>query len=211
LEYSLKDLEDAANALELDALAVHVNALQEVIQPEGDRKWRGVLDRIEELARDFPLPVFVKEVGAGIGPELAAELEKRGIEWIDIEGKGGTSWSKIEYERGSAVGGFEEWGIPTALAILLVKEQVKAKVVGSGGIRSGIDIAKAFALGADFTAAAFPFLKALTSGRLRRAFDEWMEQVRIVLFLTNSKNLEEIRGKAKIFGLLRELYNAYKE
>ena len=208
LEYSIEQIEEMAQAVELDALAIHINPLQEVIQPEGDRKWKGVLEKIAEVRERLSIPVYVKEVGAGIDPETVDMLKEAGIEWVDIQGKGGTSWSKIEYARGKAVKGFEEWGIPTALAILLSRDKVK--IVGSGGIRSGVDVAKAIALGASFTAAALPFLKALKANKLEEMFEEWMEQLRIAMFLTGSKSVEELQGKAIPYGLLRELWTAYR-
>ncbi|MGC9005905.1 MAG: alpha-hydroxy-acid oxidizing protein, partial [Candidatus Micrarchaeia archaeon] len=127
-----------------------------------------------------------------------------GVEWVDVSGKGGTSWSRMEYARGGRPEGFEEWGIPTALSILMCKGVVK--VIASGGIRSGVDGAKAVALGAEIFGGAYPFLKALHEKKLDEEIEKWKMQFRNVLFLTGSENIATFkRRRYFIKGELKEL------
>lgn len=202
--YSMKQIEDMVNEIEADALAVHLNPLQESIQPEGDKNWKGMLSKIEELAMSASFPVIVKETGAGISFSTTWQLKEAGIEWVDVSGKGGTSWSKIEYARGGKPEGFEEWGIPTALSILMCRGVVK--IIASGGIRSGVDGAKAVAIGADMFGGAYPFLKALYEKKLDEEIEKWKMQFRNVLFLTGSENIQTFKKRRYfIKGELKEL------
>ncbi|MEM2948120.1 MAG: type 2 isopentenyl-diphosphate Delta-isomerase [Candidatus Anstonellales archaeon] len=202
--YSIKQIEDMVNGIEADALAVHLNPLQESIQREGDKNWKGVLSKIEELVMDASFPVIVKETGAGISFSVAWQLKEAGVGWVDVAGKGGTSWSRIEYARGGEPEGFEEWGIPTALSILMCKGVVK--IIASGGIRSGVDGAKAIALGAEMFGGAYPFLKALYEKRLEEEIEKWKMQFRNVLFLTGSENIAAFKKRRYfIKGELKEL------
>ena len=203
-EYPTEKIEEAVKAIDADALAIHLNPLQELIQPEGDRDWSNVLPRIAELRDALDVPLIIKEVGSGVSREVAFELSKIGVEWIDVAGLGGTSWSKIEYMRGGELEGFEEWGIPTALSVLMTADLVN--VIASGGIRSGIDGAKAIALGAKLFGAAKPFLKAAIEGTLSSTIALWREQFKATLFLTGSSSISEFRKKKPfyIFGELRE-------
>jgi isopentenyl-diphosphate delta-isomerase len=203
--YGTKKVADAISTVEADAIAVHLNPLQEMIQPEGDRDWSGVYDKIAELKQDSSVPVIVKEVGEGISKGVAFKLGKIGIEWIDIAGSGGTSWSKIEYMRGGEPKGFEEWGIPTALSVIMASPF--AKVVATGGIRSGIDGAKSFVLGADMFGAAMPFIKAHYEKNINELIQEWLTQFRYSMFLTGSKDIGELKNASYLLrGWLKE-YN----
>jgi isopentenyl-diphosphate delta-isomerase len=204
--YDIKRIEAAASSIEADAMAVHLNPLQEVIQPEGDSDWEGVYGRIAELKDELKIPVIVKEVGGGISKGVAFRLGKIGIEWIDVAGSGGTSWSRVEYLRDGKVPGFEEWGIPTALSIIMASPF--AKVIATGGIRSGIDGAKSFALGADMFGAAMPFLKAYKENALEKTIDEWLLQFRHCMFLTGSKDIESLKAAPYLLhGRLKEYYD----
>ncbi len=194
--YSNSQIESLVKDIDANALAIHLNPLQEIIQPEGDRDWENVLFRIGEVVDYLDVPVLIKETGAGISREVASSLASLGIELIDVSGAGGTSWSKIEYMRGGAIKGFEEWGIPTALSILLCRDVVD--VIASGGIRSGIDGAKALALGARFFGSAKPFLQAVYEKRVFQLIEEWKNQLKTVLFLTGTKDIEEFRKKRPI-------------
>ncbi|MEM3422235.1 MAG: type 2 isopentenyl-diphosphate Delta-isomerase [Candidatus Bilamarchaeaceae archaeon] len=198
-KYSIEQVSSIVSVVEADALAIHLNPLQEVIQPMGDRDFSGVLDAITRVCENISVPVIVKETGAGISTDVAVKLANAGVKWIDVAGAGGTSWSKIEYERNKhAVPGFEEWGIPTVECIFMCKGILP--LIASGGIRSGIDAAKALALGADMVGAAQPFLLALKNKRLDEELTKWKEQLKTVAFLTGSKNIEELKH-AKFFKL----------
>lgn len=198
-KYSREQIEFLVSSVEADALAIHLNPLQEVIQAGGDRDYSGVLESIGKCAEWLDAPVIVKETGAGISAEVAAKLAGAGVDWIDIAGASGTSWSKIEYARNrNAVEGFEEWGIPTPDCIAMCRGILP--LIASGGIRSGIDAAKALALGADMAGAAQPFLKALVMKRLKAEIGKWKEQMRITAFLTGSRNIKELK-KANFFKL----------
>lgn len=213
VEYPLERIEGLVAATEADALAIHLNALQEAIQPEGDTDFSGVLSRIAKVCERLDVPVIAKETGAGLNASAAARLVEAGVSYIDVSGRGGTSWSKVEYARGGRLAGFEEWGYPTVPAIaecaalLAAKEasrpgaqagRPKRKAVGAagrgliatGGLRDGLDAAKAIALGADIAGAALPFLKApKPAEEVRR----WMEQMRTAMFLSGSKDIAALR------------------
>jgi len=203
--YGPRKVLDAVSTVEADAISVHINPLQEMVQPEGDRDWHGVYDAIANLRQDSGIPVMVKEVGEGVSKGAAFRLGKIGIEWIDVAGSGGTSWSKIEYMRGGEPKGFEEWGIPTALSIIMASPF--AKVAATGGIRSGMDGAKSFVLGADMFGAAMPFLKAYYDKSLHSLVKEWIMQFRYCMLLTGSRDLGELKNAPYLLrGWLKE-YN----
>ena len=204
--FALREVRKIIDMVDADSLAVHLNALQEFIQPEGDRNFRGVLNGIGKLVSAIKIPVIVKETGAGIGAEAATRLIEAGVSAIDVSGAGGTSWAAIETLRRSdrRVGRkFWNWGIPTADALVQVnalRSRNKIKLISSGGIRDGLDVAKSIALGADLCAGAQPFLKALDkdgSRGLVKEFDLWVEELKGVMFLTGSKNISQLKN-AKI-------------
>lgn len=196
----------AVDELEADALIVHLNPLQEALQPEGDTDWRGVLAAIGRLAEKLPVPVVVKEVGAGIGPATAKRLWGAGVRHIDVAGAGGTSWAAIEAGRArsgherTVAAAFHGWGIPTAQALCGVRGALpEAFIIASGGIRDGIDAAKAIRLGADLVGQAAGVLKeALVSAEMVEAhFAAMIAQLRVACLCTGSANLAELR-KARL-------------
>jgi len=196
-KYSARQIDSLVSSIEADALAVHLNPLQEVIQPEGDTDYSGVLDAIRKTCERLSVPVIAKETGAGMSQEAALKLKDAGVKWLDVAGAGGTSWSTVEYLRAGAeaVPGFDDWGIPTAESIILCRGVLP--MIASGGLRSGIDCAKALALGADMCGAAYPFLKALHTKSLDQTIDIWQKQMRVCAFLTGSRNVAELK-KAKM-------------
>ncbi len=200
--YPAAKIERMIEQIDADALAVHLNPLQEVIQPEGDKNWEGVLAAITKLCDRLSVPVLAKEVGAGISGEVAAELEHAGIKAIDVSGVGGTSWSAIEVERKGAAAGetFREWGVRTIDALRECSQRVKVPLIASGGMRSGLDVAKSIRLGATLGGAAYPFIRAQRDGGrlgVEKAMARWVEEVRVAMFLTRSKNLAALK-KAKL-------------
>ncbi|HDS1736910.1 type 2 isopentenyl-diphosphate Delta-isomerase [Pseudomonas sp. BP8] len=192
----------AVDSLQANALIIHLNPLQEAVQPEGDRDWRGVLGRIAALTAELPVPVIVKEVGAGISPTVARALVEAGVHMIDVAGAGGTSWAAVEAQRANtdadrAVAmAFADWGIPSAQCLLALRRALpNVPLIASGGISDGIDAAKAIRLGADLVGQAAGVLQAATESTeaVLAHFEVILRQLRIVCFCTGSRNLAELR------------------
>ncbi|AXJ00855.1 isopentenyl-diphosphate delta-isomerase [Cyclonatronum proteinivorum] len=174
------DIQCMLDVIEANALIIHLNPLQELMQPEGDRDFSHVLENIERLCRQLEVPVMVKETGAGISGLVAAKLYKAGAAVVDVAGAGGTSWSRVENARASDPNSlFDDWGIPTVVCL----EQISAlkvpgrQLIASGGIKNSLDIAKALCLGADFAAAAQPVIKAVIQDG-REGLEAWFGQLR---------------------------------
>lgn len=192
-KYPLEDIISSIEYTKIDGLAIHLNPLQEVIQPEGDDNFSGVFDRIKELTKSLKIPIIVKETGAGISEDVAKKIKQTGAKYVDISGSGGTSWSKIEYQRSkNSVPGFENWGIPTLRSLLMVKGIMP--IIASGGLRSGIDIIKSIVLGANLGGAAYPFLRAYYSGTLDLTIKTWIKQMQITSFLVGSKTYDGLKN-----------------
>lgn len=214
-EYGVEGVERAVEMIEADALAVHLNFLQEAVQPEGDVDARGCLDAIETVAGDLSVPVIVKETGNGFSRGTAEELAEAGVDLIDVAGKGGTTWSGVEAYRAASVGDsrgeklgtlFREWGIPTVVSTLMCLE-VHPCVVASGGVRSGLDVAKAVALGASAGGLAKPFLKPAGQGREAavRAVGDVVAELRTAMFVTGSEDIDELsNAETVVTGKTRE-------
>jgi isopentenyl-diphosphate delta-isomerase len=205
-------IEQIMKPLNADALFVHLNLPQEMIQREGKADFKGLLEAIEKYKRNFHQPLIIKEVGFGISKIAAETLLSAGADGIDVAGAGGTSWSKIEYIRsGKEAGGeFAEWGLPTAFCIRTVKE-LKNKfdfiLIGSGGITDAFAYAKALALGADIVASARTvLLEAKKNGveGVIRMLLKWNDVLKKIMALTNSPTLKEFNTEKLI--LKRELY-----
>jgi isopentenyl-diphosphate delta-isomerase len=186
-----------------NALILHLNPLQEAIQFGGNTDWRGLLDKIGDLAQQLTVPVIVKEVGWGLSSDVAHELAIRGVAALDVAGAGGTSWSEVERhltpdERVRRVARrFADWGIPTAESLQMVKRAApNMPVVASGGIRSGVDGAKALALGADLFGMASPFLKAaaVSVEAAIETAQEIAHELRIAMFLIGAATITDLRG-----------------
>jgi isopentenyl-diphosphate Delta-isomerase len=162
--YTVDHCRRAVEMIHADALILHLNVLQEAVQPEGNRNFKGLTEKIANICRNLDLPVVAKEVGNGISAEVAVKLKGAGVAAIDVAGKGGTSWYSVEAQRAAKEGKpaettFANWGIPTEEALVAVRQAVPdLEIVASGGIRSGLDIAKSIALGADLAAFGQPLL-----------------------------------------------------
>lgn len=200
--YGLEQCLRAVDILEADALILHLNPLQECIQPNGDTKFRGLLGKIERLCQQLNVPTIVKEVGNGISPSMASKLIEAGVAAIDVAGAGGTSWAKVESERAEnnlqrRLGRtFADWGIPTAECIVQIRQQYpKLPLIASGGLRNGVEVAKAIALGADLAGLAFPFLQAASESEaaLEEAIELLIAEIKTVLFCTGNANLGELQ------------------
>ena len=201
--YGILECERAVEMLEADALILHLNPLQEALQPEGDTRFAGLLDKISDICRKLPVPVIVKEVGWGLSKEAAVRLVETGVAAIDVAGAGGTSWSQVEMhrtkspERAAIAAAFIDWGIPTADAIIEVREALPdIPLIASGGLRSGIDVTKCLALGADLGGIAGPLLKeAIKSTEAVIAHIEQIEaQIRLSMFATGTHEILGLRS-----------------
>lgn len=196
-------VEKASKAIEMieaDVLAIHLNFLQEAIQVEGDRNAKGCLDKIQEVASSLSTPVIVKETGAGISKEVALRLCETDIAGIDVGGMSGTSFAAIEAYRAKKMGDsvqeelgylFKDWGIPTPVSVMEVADvchDAGMVVIATGGIRNGIDAAKAIAIGADAAGMASAFLE---DGE--KKMEVVLKALKTVMFLTGCKNLQELK------------------
>ena len=204
--------EKAVEILDADILAIHLNPLQESIQPEGDLDARGYIDLISQITDSVNIPVLAKETGCGISAESAKLLVDAGVNYIDIEGAGGTSWAAVETYRAEDkyLGEiFWDWGIPTAISTAEVVDAVDVPVISSGGIRNGLEAAKAIALGADAVGMALPFLKNSSSqDHLNKFIQRFNDSLRIAMFLVGASNIEELKqSKLVIRGKTREWLN----
>jgi len=194
----------AVDMIQATGLFIHLNALQESVQFEGETNFEGMLSRLRELVRGLSVPVLIKETGAGISKETAQAVEKVGVKGINVSGLGGTSWAGVEYYRARDRGyqvqmqlgtTYWDWGTPTVPSIVEVANSTRLRVFASGGVRNGLHVAKAIALGAHYGGLALPVLKAASSGK-KAALERLrivIEELKNALFLTGSRNLDELR------------------
>jgi isopentenyl-diphosphate delta-isomerase len=202
--------EEAAAMMNLDALAVHLNPLQEAIQPEGDVDASNYLQYIGEASKKLDIPIIVKETGAGIKREDAIALTKAGASAIDVAGAGGTSWAAVETYRSKDpyMGNlFRDWGIPTAVSSVEVLQSVNVPIISSGGIRSGLDAAKALALGAEAVGLALPVLKEAYIGyeAVKIKIMKFIEELKVAMYLVGASDISELRkSDLLIMGKTRE-------
>ncbi len=200
--FGIEEYRQAVAMIEADALVLHLNPLQEAIQPEGQLNFSGLLPKIEAIAGQLEVPIVAKEVGSGLSAATGRQLLAAGVSILDTAGVGGTSWAKIEASRAEteALGElFADWGIPTPDSIRQLAELPGATVIGSGGVRNGLDVAKALALGADLAGLAYPFLAAATESaeRVAERIDRLVHELKIAMFCLGARNLTELR-RAKI-------------
>jgi isopentenyl-diphosphate delta-isomerase len=200
--YGPDECQRAVDMAEADALVLHLNALQEALQPEGDVDFSDLLTKIGRVCRALPVPVIAKEVGWGISGADARRLAEVGVAAIDVAGAGGTSWSQVEMHRAQndrqarLAGAFVRWGIPTSDAVVQVRQALPGiALIASGGLRDGIDLAKCLALGADLGGMAGPFLKAaaISSQAVVDSIDQAAAELRVVMFATGSRDLAALR------------------
>jgi isopentenyl-diphosphate delta-isomerase len=200
----LKEVKKAMNMIEADALAIHLNALQETAQPEGQTNFAGILEKVGQIAEELDKPIIVKETGAGIAAEEAKKLQAAGAKGIDVSGAGGTSWAAVEYYRAKELQDdfrrrlgdlFWDWGIPTAASVVEVSQTVSIPVIASGGVRTGVDVAKALALGSSLTSLSQPVLRAAVKGvqETRGMLSLLMDELRNVMFLVGAESIEALR------------------
>jgi len=205
--YGLAEAQRAVELIEADALVLHLNALQEALQPEGDVNFGGLLVKIEAICRGLSVPVLAKEVGWGISPSVARRLVGAGVTAIDVAGAGGTSWSQVEMHRSPDEGAaavaaeFVDWGIPTARAITDLRNAMpELLLIASGGLRGGIDLAKVLALGARIGGMAGPFLRAAvdSSETVVELIGRTVRVLRIAMFATGCSDLAALRNASLV-------------
>lgn len=202
-DYGIDECLKVVDLLEADALILHLNPLQECVQTTGDTNFRGLLDKIAVLCDKLPIPVIAKEVGNGISGKMAEKLIAAGVAAIDVAGAGGTSWAKVEGERAQDARQrrlgetFADWGIPTADCVTEVRVvNPDIPLIASGGLRNGLDAAKAIALGADLVGMALPFLQAAhdSDAALHELVEILYAELATTLFCTGSASLQELRS-----------------
>jgi len=200
--YGLKECQRAVDMVGADALVLHFNSVQEAIQEEGDTKFAGLINKIETICKKLAVPVIAKEVGWGFSTQDISLLTQAGVSSIDVAGAGGTSWSQVEMYRSEneyrrkLAEDFLNWGIPTAEVIQNALQVAPTlPIIASGGLRSGVDIAKCIALGASIGGMASPFLKSAA-----RSVDETINMINLIkleinicMFATGSKTIDQLR------------------
>ena len=207
VEYAPKAIE----MLDCDALAIHLNPLQEIIQPEGDVDAKGYVNSIKDICENTNIPIIAKETGAGIDGRDAKLLEDIGVDAIDVQGVGGTSWAAVETYRTEdpSLGNlFWDWGIPTAVSTIEAVESTQLPIVSSGGIRNGLEAAKAISLGASCVGMALPFLKHSYDSpeKVEEKINQFTRELKTAMFLVGASNIEELKQKRLIItGKTREI------
>ena len=200
--YSIDECRQAVEMIEADGLILHLNALQEALQPEGNTRFADLLKKIETICRLLPVPVVVKEVGWGISGKCAKQLESAGVSAIDVAGAGGTSWSQVEMfrtkdkHRKNVVSAFRAWGIPTVDSIRQVLKAVPDMLVfASGGMKDGIDVAKSIALGASLGGMASLFLKAAVVSEKETidTINEIGDELKVCMFACGVQDIQALK------------------
>jgi isopentenyl-diphosphate Delta-isomerase len=203
--FGLKEVKKVVEMIDADAVAVHLNALQEAVQPEGQTNFKGVLAKIAEITSKLDKPVIVKETGAGISAEDAKALEAAGVAAIDVSGVGGTSFAAVEYYRSTEkkeqvqhfLGeAFWDWGIPTAVSLIEIAQTVKIPLIASGGVRSGTDVAKALALNACLASISQPILETAVLGAAETEvkLSCLIDELRNAMFLVGAEKPVDLAG-----------------
>jgi isopentenyl-diphosphate Delta-isomerase len=218
--FTVDNTKEIVKMIQANALVVHLNPLQELIQPEGEPNYKGVLEKISELVKSLDVPVIVKEVGAGISKEVAINLEMAGVSAINVSGAGGTSWAGVEKLRAETAKAdlkihlgeiFWDWGIPTAASLIEVKKAVKVPLIASGGLRNGLEIAKCIAVGANMCAMAYPFLRKAAESKeaLFKFADIVIAELKSTMFLVGAENITSLKSSRYILtGALADRVNS---
>lgn len=202
-------------AVGADALCVHLNPAQELIQPEGDRSFRGGEATLRRLSTELDVPLIVKETGCGISREAGRALQRAGVRYADVSGAGGTSWVRVESLRSGTRSRrrgdtFESWGIPTAASLVMLRDS-GLELIASGGLRSGLEMAKAIALGARLCGAALPVYRAYREAGIEGAvalIDEFVDGLATAMLLTGCRCLEDLRRQPLVLGIRLQAWMA---
>jgi isopentenyl-diphosphate Delta-isomerase len=205
--YGPDDCQRAVDLVEADALILHLNPLQEALQADGNTNWQGLLGKIEAVCHTLPVPVIAKEVGWGISANVARQLVDSGVAVIDVAGSGGTSWSQVEMYRAPTerlrrlCSQFADWGMPTAEVLVQVRAALPhTPIIASGGLRSGLDLAKVLALGADLGGLAGPFLKAanVSAEAVADLAGEMGDFLRTAMFALGITGIQALKGTSAL-------------
>lgn len=212
-DYNVEEARKAINMIQADALGLHFNSLQEAVQLEGDTNFEDAIEEVSKLTSKLEKPVYVKETGAGFNATIAKKFAKSGAEAIDISGVGGTSWAGVEAlrnENRKKMGEiFWDWGIPTSVSTAEVSKSVDIPVISSGGIRTGLDAAKAIALGADVIGIGLPLFRESVKGKEEVVgwIKEFIQELKTAMFLTGCKNVDSLqKTPLSITGRTRERF-----
>ncbi len=229
-EHTIDEIEGLVHGIQADGICVHLNPGQELIQSGGDRDFRGLCDQIARLVDRLGERVIVKETGAGFSPGTLAALRRSGVRAVDVAGAGGTSWTRVEMhcaveESRKRLGGvYADWGIPTAFSVIAARRVLggnapereqgpPVRVIASGGIRSGLDAARAIAAGADLAGMARPVLMAyLDSGAegVEALLTQTVQELRAAMLLTGSADIQALQRAPRVYtGALRDWLDAY--
>lgn len=208
IEIPNEDVKYLADSIQASAMIVHTNPLQEVIQPEGTPQFRGGIKRLEDLSRNLQLPIVLKETGCGVSKRTLLKLKGLGLRAVDVSGLGGTHWGRIEGERSGADSiranaseVFKDWGNSTVDSMKWAQEaKADYEVWASGGVRSGLDAAKLFALGAKMVGVAQPVMQAAveSSQAVHNLLEKLEFDLRIALFCTGSRSVQELRNHIEV-------------
>ncbi|MFH2112180.1 MAG: type 2 isopentenyl-diphosphate Delta-isomerase [Candidatus Bathyarchaeota archaeon] len=204
LGWGVDEARRCVEMVDADALALHMNPLQEAVQLGGDTNYHGILNKVEEITKALPVPVVMKETGCGVSYEDAVRMEAAGVKGVEVSGVGGTSWSAVEYHIAREAGKKNQeylgralwnWGIPTAVSVAETSSRTGLTIIASGGIRTGAEIAKSISLGADAAGIAKPFLEKAVEGydALSQHVDHIIQELKVVMFLVGARNLEELK------------------
>jgi isopentenyl-diphosphate delta-isomerase len=207
---STDEVRSLVDGVGADALCVHLNPAMEIVQPEGDRDFVGVVETLERLVRELGVPVVAKETGCGLGPQAVKKLARAGVRHVDVSGAGGTSWVAVEAARavghGRTLGdALREWGVPTAASVMIAdRARPRFKtIIATGGVASGIDVAKAIALGAHAGGMARPVLQALVAGGRDGAItylNQVEAELRAVMLLVGARDVRDLRRSPVVLG-----------
>ncbi|MCL4372428.1 type 2 isopentenyl-diphosphate Delta-isomerase [Candidatus Marsarchaeota archaeon] len=200
----IEDVRRLIEMIDADALYIHLNPAQEIVQPEGEPRYRDVMGGISNIIKSVKKPVIAKEVGFGLSPDVAKRLSSIGISAVEIAGMGGTSYAAVEWYRAKSMGLMDkidlgnllwDWGIPTAASLYMIRKASDIPIISSGGLRTGMDIAKSIAMGASMTAMALPILRPATesASSVKRFISKVLLELKAVMFLLGARNVEELR------------------
>lgn len=204
LGWGVDEARRSVEMVQADALAIHMNPLQEAVQVDGDTNYSGVIEKVGEVVEGVDVPIVMKETGCGIAHEEAEKLEKVGVEGLELSGMGGTSWAAVEYHIAKEEGKRDQehlgeamwnWGIPTAVSLVETSQTTGLKIIASGGMRTGVEMAKAIAMGAEAVGIARPFLEKAVEGpeALSAHIEDILLEFKTAMFLVGARNVDELK------------------